>query len=78
MYVIENPNNMKPERSEALELGTKGFFFNVRLGGLADMVQVVNFVQWSLPKNGFTAKSVHFEDDLLEVHCVEAEDQADA
>ena len=50
----------------------------MRLGGLADMVQVVNFIQWSLPANGFTAKSVHFEDDLLEVHCVKAEPRGDA
>ena len=73
MYPIETPN-MKPERSEAI-LDTQGFFLDVRLGGLADMVQVVNFIQWALPKNGFTAKSVHFEDDLLEVHCVKAESQ---
>ena len=70
-------NDMKPERSE-LVLPTEGFFLNVRLGGLADMVQIVNYVQWSLPKNGFTAKSVHFEDNLLEVHCVKADTQNDA
>ena len=73
MFPIDNPD-MKPERSE-LKLEAGGFFLNVRLGGLADMVQVVNYVQWSLPKNGFTAKSVHFEDNLLEVHCVKAESQ---
>ena len=72
MFPIEDPD-MKPERSELMGIEPKGFFFNVRLGGLADMVQVVNFIQWALPKNGFAAKSVHFEDDHLQVHCVQAD-----
>ncbi len=71
------PLNMKPERSEDF-LPTLGFFLNVRLGGLADMVEVVNYIQWSLPANGYTAKSVHFEDDVLEVHCVKAEEKGEA
>ena len=66
MFPIEK-RKMKPERSEVKELG---FFFNVRLGGLADMVQVVQYIQWSLPHTGFAVKSVHFEDNELEVHCV--------
>ncbi len=72
-----NPLNMKPERSEDV-LPPLGFFLNARLGGLADMVQVVNYIQWSLPEKGYTAKSVHFEDDVLEVHCVKVEEQGEA
>ena len=76
MLPIIDPD-MKPERSE-LAKQDRGFVLNVNLGGLPDMVQIVNFIQWALPKNGYKVESLHFEDNLLEVHCVQAADPEDA